>query len=482
MSKPWTLERLIAWTGHVAAVALFLGITAYVGWLLSSSIEDSLEKQARTLASAMATQAADSILTNDSFALFALLRAAVEGEPDVRYAFVQGKEGSVLAHTFEDGFPTELKDLLQNQQVRPVHFRTKEGPILDVPIRLMDGQLGKIHVGISRAGAIAGRRELVLSLVAILIPALAITLYVANWIGRIVSKPLRGLAEAARNVPTGQTSPEQIPLKGTAEVYALSKAFRDMVAELGRLKVQEKEAQGQMVSAERLAALGELAAGLAHEIINPLDGVMECFHLLEADTNKSNRLKKYLPLIRDGLSRINRVMRQMLTLAQQSPHTPLCRYNVGQLVQSSIGLVEARLAKRGIGLSQQADAMCECLCSKESVEQTILNIVLNAADAVSGQTAPEIRITAQCDHRWVQIHVDDSGPRVPEELGERVFAPFFTTKDPGKGTGLGLTVSRQLMRQCGGDLVLDNDPSPLNGARFTIILPRARPGDHVDET
>ena len=184
MLKPWTLERLIAWTGHVAAVALFWGITAYVGWLLNSSIEDSLEKRARTLASAMASQAADLILTNNTFALSVLLRAGVDGEPDVQYAFVYGKEGGILAYTFEDGFPTELNNLLQDQQVRPVRFRTKEGPILDVPVRLMDGQLGEIHVGISRAGTIAGRRELVLSLVAILIPALAITLYVAVWIGR----------------------------------------------------------------------------------------------------------------------------------------------------------------------------------------------------------------------------------------------------------------------------------------------------------
>ncbi|NIA08155.1 MAG: hypothetical protein GWP14_11075, partial [Actinobacteria bacterium] len=229
-------------------------------------------------------------------------------------------------------------------------------------------------------------------------------------------------------------------------------------------------------------ALGELAAGLAHEIINPLDGVMECSHLLEADTNKSERLKKYLPLIRDGLSRINRVMRQMLTLAQQSPQAPLCRNKVGKLVQNTVRLVEARLAKRGIGLSQQADGKCECLCSKEFVEQTILNIVLNAADAVSGLTDPQIRITAECDDRWVKLHIDDSGLGVPEELRDRVFAPFFTTKEPGKGTGLGLTVSRQLMRQCGGDLVLNKHPSPLNGARFTITLPRARTGDPVDET
>lgn len=422
----------------------------------------------------MATQATNSILTNDSFALFGLLRAGVAGEPDVRYAFIHGKEGSILAHTFEGGFPRELNDLLQDQRVRPVHFRTKEGPILDVPIRLMGGQLGEIHVGISRSGAIAERRTLVLSLAAILIPALAITLYVANWIGRRVSKPLQGLAEAARNVPTGQTSPEQIPLKGTAEVYALSEAFRDMVAELGRLKAQEKEAQNKMVATERLATLGELAAGLAHEIINPLDGVMECSHLLETDTDKSDRLKKYLPLIRDGLSRINRVMRQMLTLAQQSPQAPLHRHNVGKLVQGAIGLVESRLAKHGIVLSQQTDGKCECLCSKGFVEQAILNIILNSADAVSGLAAPQVRIAAECDGHWVKLHVDDNGPGVPKELRERVFAPFFTTKEPGKGTGLGLAVSRQLMRQCGGELSLDNKPSPLNGARFTITLPQSQ--------
>ncbi len=199
---------------------------------------------------------------------------------------------------------------------------------------------------------------------------------------------------------------------------------------------------------------------------------MECSRFLEEDANKSDRLKKYLPLIRDGLSRINRVMRQMLTLAQQSPEAPLRRYNVSQLVQGIVGLVEVRLAKRGIDLSQQIDGKFDCFCSKESVEQTILNILLNAADAVSELTTPKIRVVAERDGRWMKLHIDDSGRGVPQELCERIFAPFFTTKELGKGTGLGLTVSRQLMRRCGGNLVLDEKPCPLGGARFTIILPR----------
>ncbi|MDK1031734.1 MAG: HAMP domain-containing sensor histidine kinase [Planctomycetia bacterium] len=479
---------MAAWVGGAAVVILFLGIAIYAGFRLTESIEDGLEVRGRSLANGLAVHAIEPVLTDDSFMLFRLLRDHAAGEPDVSYAFVRGKDGHILAHTFEQGFPKELGELLAGPQTGFTHFRTKDGPMLDVCVPLAIGQspevqveLGDVHVGISRARAVAEQRRLVLTLAAFLIPALLVVMYVSRQIGLLVSKPLKRLAMAAHQVPGGGTLPEQIPLSGTAEVRELSQAFRDMVFELRRLETQQEEARKRMVSAERLAALGELAAGLAHEIINPLDGVIECSRLLETETDRSQRLKKYLPLIRSGLSRIDRVMRQMLTFARRSTRQTLGEHDAMELMRNTIGLAEGRLAKRGIEFSWQCDGIGSCICDKESVEQAILNLVLNAADAVSGIDRAAVRISSQCDRHWVQVYVDDNGPGVPADMHERVFVPFFTTKGAGKGTGLGLTVSRQAMRQCGGDLVLDSRPSPLGGARFTIILPKIQTEEQEDE-
>jgi C4-dicarboxylate-specific signal transduction histidine kinase len=229
-----------------------------------------------------------------------------------------------------------------------------------------------------------------------------------------------------------------------------------------------------MTSTERLAAVGELAAGLAHEVINPLDGVIECVRHLSADPEKSERAKRFLPLARDGLTRIERVMRQMLAFARAPGPAAVEPCHVGELVRGVAGLVEGRLAKRGVELKWDVTGDCSCLCDRQSVEQALLNLILNASDAVQDRPGARIRLRGECDDRWVRLSVEDNGPGVPRELRAKVFEPFFTTKEPERGTGLGLTVSRQNLRHCGGDIILDGSPS--GGACFLMLLPKEIPG------
>jgi C4-dicarboxylate-specific signal transduction histidine kinase len=106
--------------------------------------------------------------------------------------------------------------------------------------------------------------------------------------------------------------------------------------------------------------------------------------------------------------------------------------------------------------------------------QAGLNLVLNAAEAAEGSAKPEVKISVHCDADWVYLAVEDSGPGVPEELRTRIFEPFYTSKPMGKGTGLGLPVSRELIRAAGGELMLAPERSSLGGAKFVIRAPKAR--------
>lgn len=228
----------------------------------------------------------------------------------------------------------------------------------------------------------------------------------------------------------------------------------------------------RMIHAERMAALGEMAAGLAHEINNPLDGMIECLRYLEADPHKSERAEKYYPMLAEGLARISRVMGEMLDFARSGVRvrTEACR--VAEMLESLVYLVRPRLAERKVSLSWTRSVGCVCLCDQQILMQAALNLVLNATDAAAGTPKHRVWIRASCVESEVHIAIEDSGTGVPDALREKIFVPFFSTKPRGQGTGLGLSVSRQMIRALGGDIALDENPSELGGARFVIHLPR----------
>ncbi|HDY87017.1 MAG TPA: HAMP domain-containing histidine kinase [bacterium] len=244
-----------------------------------------------------------------------------------------------------------------------------------------------------------------------------------------------------------------------------------MANRLDSLEHERSITQAQMVHTEKLAALGELAAGLTHEIRNPLDGMLECVHYLEVDPNKGARQAKFLPMIRNGLQRINEVMQQMLTFARSGniSTTEVC--HTAEIIDSLELMLQGQLMSHKIKLTWHKPGTCVCLCNKQGILQALLNLVLNSVDAVEKSSDPEILIDAQCDSQWVYIAVEDNGPGIPETLREKIFEPFYTTKSSGEGTGLGLAISRQLVRAVGGDLELSQEPSVLSGARFTIRIP-----------
>ena len=185
-------------------------------------------------------------------------------------------------------------------------------------------------------------------------------------------------------------------------------------------------------------------------------------------------------MIQEGLERIAGVMKQMLTLARSGHDTSVEACSAADMADSLAKMLKGHLGTRKVKLTWRKAGACLCLCNRNGLAQAVLNLALNAAEAVEGQDDPRIMIDMHCNSQWVYVTVEDSGPGVPEHLRERIFTPFFTTKPPGKGTGLGLSLSRQLIRAIGGDLELLPGPAELGGARFRIRLPAADGEEYID--
>lgn len=473
--KYLSLQVLVSLLG-IGSIGIFFSVlTGLSAWWFTHINQQQQMDQARQLAALFASQASEQVVTDDSFSLFQALRRAFADHPDVRYAYIRNNEGRLLAHTFDNGFPRQLLQLRAAYGELPfLRFRTSDDVILEVAHPLMDGKLGQVHIGLSQAGLQHRQRNFLLAMGGILAISLAITLLIAHRIGKLVGQPLRQLAAQAATVPAGTLQPEQIAVTGTEEVRQLSLAFRQMVTDLHRLEVQNRQAQTQLLSTERLAALGELAAGLSHELLNPLDGVLECSRALDPLVKEHPRARKYVGLMQKGLERIHGIMRQMLQFARGNPEDQaLESCSVHDLISDIMLLISPRAARRDIAVFLRLAEGHRCICSPKLAQQAFTNLLINAIDALDEVKTRRIELISEAVGEAIHIHVDDNGPGVPAELQGQLFTPFFTTKETGKGTGLGLSISRQLIQQCGGNLVLDPDPSPLGGARFTVIFPQA---------
>jgi signal transduction histidine kinase len=466
-----SMQGIVVCLGVSSVVFFFTSITFFAGWRLTSTAQHALSHRAFQLAGTLALDVEESILIDDNYSAYRSLTRAMSNNTDVVYAYIQLYNGKIFTHTFEGGFPKQILTLKHDNKENAITYSTPENRILEVSVPLLENQLGSLRLGISQKEVFQEQRFFILVMSGILAFSMGITFIVAHQIGVFIGKPMRQLADMARSIPYGKINPDDISTEGTSEVRSLSLAFREMVYDLHRLESESRATQRHMVSAERLAALGELSAGLAHEIMNPLDGVMEGCRHIKSQISNSGHLVRYLQLMESGLVRIERVMRQMLDYARGSGVEPqLEEYDLKGIIKEISELAYPQMRKRKVELKLDCECSFNAICDRQLLSQALLNLLLNAVDACADRENPTIIVSLTDYEDLIQVGVGDSGVGIPENMREKIFTPFFTTKDPDKGTGLGLAMARQAIQQCGGDLQLDTQPSILGGAQFYIVL------------
>ena len=235
----------------------------------------------------------------------------------------------------------------------------------------------------------------------------------------------------------------------------------------------------QMRRSERLATMSVVAAGLAHEINNPLAIIGNRIELMQRDAREryhDDHLEHDLTVLQQHVQRLSTLCADLLRFARDDGDGT-ASVELGAVARRTAGLLERTLASRRLQLLLQSDeTLLPAAADEKGLETVLINLILNAADATpaGGQVMVEVRAGAV--HDEVELVVSDTGPGVAPELRERIFEPFFTTKEPGKGTGLGLTVCRTIVERMGGSIVVDGASHPSPGSRFVVRLPVANAG------
>jgi signal transduction histidine kinase len=229
---------------------------------------------------------------------------------------------------------------------------------------------------------------------------------------------------------------------------------------------QKARLQGELVAADRLATVGKLAAGVAHEVGNPLSGVLGYLSVLRMRAGAQPEVLDPVERIEAEVRRIDDIVRGLLEMGRPSrgKAQPI---DVVPVVESCVRMVRAMREYEGVTLEVQCPAAAWMRAESGPLSQVLVNLLLNAAQAMGGQGRVEIIVEPK--GAGGEIRVLDEGPGLGPEVLSRLFTPFFTTKPPGKGTGLGLAVSRHLLAQFEGGLVARNRDG--RGAVFTVTLP-----------
>ena len=310
---------------------------------------------------------------------------------------------------------------------------------------------------------------------------------VAVWLSeRLARRWLRAtlgrLRRLAEDIGQGRPTGALAVRKGD-DLYKLVSAVNLLAARVEEITREEKRLQEQLRKTEQLALLGELAASVAHEINNPLDGIQSCTRILRRSLHDPARTEQMLNLIDSGLARIGLIVRRLLTLAREHVIRTV-EVRARDVLESAIAAVANKLESGGIQVVRQYDAGDDrVLADAQLLEQVFVNLILNATDAMSkGGT---LTLTTRLEHpaeivpeaapQILSVEVRDTGHGIPANLLPRIFEPFFTTKTAGKGTGLGLPIAARIVDAHRGTISVK--PIKGGGTVFTVRLPAFRP-DH----
>lgn len=394
------------------------------------------------------------------------------GTLKVVHAFVTNQNDKVLVHNQYTEYGKTYDDQLINTAKATGRYQAvlrsnpaSSGQILDMamPLHIYGKSWGVLRVGVSTEPL---QKQLHLLAQRILLISLGLFLsgvLVSYLIARSMARPLERLAASMQVINTDNLEVE-LPPERPDEIGTLQRSFRSMLERLQRSEAERTRAVSQLIQSEKLASLGKIVAGVAHEVNNPLGAINTCLYNIEQGTGNQTR---NLEIIKQGIQRIERIVRQLNDFSRTAS---LER----EPVQSDSFFREtldfARLALKRFDVRITSEDHCRppirLWLDKGKIQQVLLNLLVNAASASSPGQSVELRATTT--ETCYQLTVTDYGSGIPAELQEAVFDIFFTTKPAGEGTGIGLAICKSIIELHQGAIQLHSIPGK---TVFTVCLP-----------
>ncbi|MDH3922606.1 MAG: DUF3365 domain-containing protein [Desulfobulbaceae bacterium] len=295
----------------------------------------------------------------------------------------------------------------------------------------------------------------------------AVALALIYLFNNLVARRIDRLSQAMENYPEQDYSVSDDKHLLDDEIGRLIAGFNNLCGRLDKAQKDLDMTMQQAFYSEKMASLGQLTAGIAHEINNPLGGLLNCVKTMEEEPENIELHNRYLPLLDKGLKRIEHIMFQLLNFGRKTPLT-YSKVDIDEVIRECFELLEYRL--KDIALTLDLNLAEHFCIDVEALRQIIVNTVLNAIQAMP--EGGQLTIRTKQIYSLIVIVIKDTGTGVDPEIKDKIFDPFFTTKDIGEGTGLGLAVTYALIQQMGGTIEMESEPG--KGTVFSITLPASQ--------
>jgi signal transduction histidine kinase len=466
------------------AVGIVLVAIVLHYFLVESEKRHLLEKEeqtAKTLATSMKLPFTQILLYEEAgvvseAGLLDLYISRMVGSKDLHivYAMVFDPEGRVLSHSDLTQFSRKLDDPLSRKALSAEEVILSRvgdpfaGGVIDVatPLNVSSKRFGTLRFGYSLAGLADHLRQLKRKALALTVSAAAGMILLVILAAGVMVRPIRRLVGALDSVRLGKLEPVSLPERHD-ELGDLQNSYRMMIDRLAKEKTERERTQDLLARTEKMATVGTLASGIAHEVNSPLTGAMHSVHALEAGALAPEKQGRYLQVLAESLERIRRAVSQLLDYSTVHV-TNVADCDLSSLVAKTLVFLEYQIARNRVEVENRLPPL-PIRADAHKMEQVLVNLVLNAVAAMPAGGRLAFRHVV--DGPFLTLIVSDTGEGIPEGNLEKIFDPFFTTKRNGEGTGLGLAVCRKIVEQHGGRISVSSRPG--EGTEFHVALPLA---------
>jgi two-component system, NtrC family, sensor kinase len=355
------------------------------------------------------------------------------------------------------------------------------------PLRNHAGKvLGMLYVGMQEQPFLAVRTDMMVTFLVVAAVGVVVVLGLTYIITRSMIQPLEEIVAASNRIADGDLEHSAIDVPTHDEIGHLADRFNKMVASIKTMKSELEEwgrtleekvkqrteelvvVQNQMAQSAKLASLGRLSAGVAHEINNPLGGILTFSMLALEDCDKDDPLRQNLEIIIKQTLRCRETVKGLLDFSRQSTASASLT-DINSVVDKTLSLLQNQSIFQNVRTVRRFQKdLPQALIDPGQLQQVVVNIALNAVDAMEEAGTLTVETVTDEGAQEVLIRFSDTGKGIPDEILNLIFEPFFTTKKVGEGTGLGLSIVHGIVTRAGGKVVASSSPA---GATFTVRLP-----------
>lgn len=472
-------------------VIIFGSINIYLLWTsVYKSFEKEIDKRCKVLAKIVSEKALTPMVYDDHFSLNNILDEIKQSDHSISYIFILNNSNNLIAQTYDINIPRGLINVNYiksgSYNIKVIETSNFKFPIIrDIAYPILNGEVGTVRLGIAeehiQQEMRVATRNLMLMIIAFFIFGLAGALFFSY----IITTPIKKISQKAQIIDLNYIDSKDYNIirrkrvrlfnvQINDELDVLVTKFSEMLNRLKNSYLELKETQEALIQAEKLASMGTLSAGVAHEINNPISGIKNCINRIIKNPENIEQNAKYIILINEATDKIENVVQHLLNFSRKHDIL-LKKVNLSLIIDSAIILTNYKLQSNHIKVKADYQERYFVNGSANHLEQVFVNLILNSLDAILERKEKEPNLPGEIEivinriSDKVYIHLRDNGMGIPDVIRDKIFDPFFTSKKVGKGTGLGLSVSFNLIKEHGGKIRFNSSEG--SGTNFVIELP-----------